>query len=148
MFRTPRSGATTTAYSACVLGERLPYWRNDWLMFRAPSDPWCVVSLSAFFGRGFGPCSFHLVFRYVTVKIYLGKLYTVRKLSSSSFCRYNYIWDWTIFKGVIMFFMIGWFQPILVVNAPRCEESRPSPKLKTNRCPGPKLGASWDAKWY
>ncbi len=49
---------------------------------------------------------------YVTFKIYLGKFYTVRKLSSSSFCRYSSM-RLDVFEGVIMLFMIGWFQPIL-----------------------------------
>ncbi len=52
---------------------------------------WYVICLSACWGWGFGPPSFHLVFRYVRVKIYLSKLYTVRKLSSNSFSGYNYL---------------------------------------------------------
>jgi hypothetical protein len=44
-------------------------------------------SVSLFLG-GVGPRSFHLVFCYALVKIYLGKLYTIGKLSSSSICRY------------------------------------------------------------
>ena len=48
-----------------------------------------IVSLSVFFGR-VGPFCFHLVFCNVLVKIYLGKLYTIGKFSSSSICWENF----------------------------------------------------------
>jgi hypothetical protein len=38
-----------------------------------------------FLGGGFGPCSFHLDFWYVLIKIYLGNPYTVGKLMFRSF---------------------------------------------------------------
>jgi hypothetical protein len=43
------------------------------------------VSLSVFQEGGYGPRSFHLGFRCVLIKIYLGKPYIVRKISFSSF---------------------------------------------------------------
>ena len=44
------------------------------------------MSVGQSFGRGgFGPRSFHLVFYSVQIKIYLGKPYTIRKISLSSF---------------------------------------------------------------
>ncbi len=49
--------------------------------------------VSWFWGGG-GPLSFHLIFCYIMVKIYLAKLYTIGKLSSSSICRYLYFKIW------------------------------------------------------
>ena len=60
-------------------------------------EEWEVSVVSVFWEGGFGPRSFHLVFRSVLIKIYLGNPYTVRKISLSSFRVFSSFLLWVSF---------------------------------------------------
>ncbi len=109
-FRPSQRGKCTTSYFECILGVRLHYWHHGehGLKVRLEDKPiqyWSVPQKG-----GFYPCSFHLIFCYVPIKIYLGNLYTAEKILAHSF-------RWCSSFFVIFFFPGKYFFSKNVLNS-------------------------------
>ncbi len=84
-FRPPQSSKHTVSYSACILGVRLRYRRHGEHGLKVRLEDKCIQYQSVPGKGGFSPCSFHLVVCYVPIKVYLGNLFTTKKILFCSF---------------------------------------------------------------
>ncbi len=72
-FCPPQSSKCTGAYSACILGVRLCYWRHGEHGFKVWLEDECIQYQSVLQIA-------HFIFCYVLIKVYLSKSYTSVKL--------------------------------------------------------------------
>jgi hypothetical protein len=102
-FRPPQSGKRTTSYFACILGVRLHYRHHGEHGLKVRSEDKRIQYRSVPQKGGFYPCSFHLIFGYVPIKIYFGNLYTAEKILSCSFRWCSPFFVKSFFRGNIFF---------------------------------------------
>ncbi len=102
-FRPTQSGKRMTSYSTCILGVRLRYRHHGEHGLKVRSEDKHIQYRSVPRKGGFYPCSFHLKFCYVPIKIYLGNLYTAEKISSCTFRWCSSFFVKSFFCGNIIF---------------------------------------------
>jgi hypothetical protein len=98
-FRSSQSSKRTASDSACILGVRLRYWRHGEYGLRVRLEDKHIQYWSVPQKGGLYPYSFHLIFCYVLIKVYLGNLYTTEKILFCSFRWYSSFFVKFVFRG-------------------------------------------------
>ncbi len=125
-FHPTQSGKRTGTYSACILGVRLSYQCHGEHGLKVQVQNKCIQYRSVLQKKGFASCSFHFIFCYVLIKIYLGNLYHWKDLV---------LLFQMVFLIFVIFFSRFFFGKTYLIQYTRCFCRKPfaQPRSSTTR---------------